>query len=76
MRSDGEPAIKDLFEKVASQRASQTLLEQSPVGDSRANGRAERAVQTMEKQVRVLKLAIEKNFGKFSVSHAIFPWLV
>ena len=76
LRSDGEPAIKDLFEKVASMCAPETLLENSPVGDSRANGRAERAVQSVEKQVRALKLATEKNLGEFSVSHPCFAWLV
>ena len=76
IRSDGEPAIKSLFEKVANMRAQETLLEQSPVGDSRANGRAERAVQTIEKQVRVLKLAVEESYGEISVMHPCFPWLV
>ena len=76
LRSDGEPAIKSLFEKVANMRASETLLEQSPLGDSRANGRAERAVQSTEKQVGVLKLATETSLGGFSVMHPCFPWLV
>ena len=64
MRSDGEPAIRDLLEKVSDLRASETLLEHSPAGDSRANRRAERAVQAVEKRVRVLKLAAEESFGK------------
>ena len=81
IRTDGEPAIKDLMNKVSSLRASETvsattILENSPPGDSRSNGRAERAVQSIEKQVRVLKLAVEENLGKFSVQHAAFPWLV
>ena len=76
LRSDGEPAIKSLFEKVANMRAQETLLENSPVGDSRANGRAERAVQTIEKQVRVKKLSTEEGLGAFSVAHPCFPWLV
>ena len=76
MRSDGEPAIRDLLKKVAHMRASETLLEHSPVGDSKANGRAERAVQAVEKQVRVLNISTEENLGKFSVMHPVFPWLV
>ena len=81
MRSDGENAIKDLLNRVSTLRASETLqaetvLENSPAGDSKANGRAERAVQSVEKQVRVLKLAVEEHLGKFSVRHACFPWLV
>ena len=81
IRSDGETAIKDLLSKVSALRASETLqaetvMETSPAGDSKANGRAERAVQSVEKQVRVLKGAVEEHLGKFSVRHACFPWLV
>ena len=47
LRSGGEVAIKDLLQKVGETRASQTLIETIPKGDSRANGRAERAVQRM-----------------------------
>ena len=57
-------------------RASQTIIENAPTGDSRANGRAERAVQQVEKQTRTLKLAVEEELGKFSVKHPCFAWLV
>ena len=76
LRSDGEAAIKDLLQKVSELRSSQTVLEHTPAGDSRANGRAERAVQAVEKKTRVLKLATEENLGKFSCLHPCFPWLV
>ena len=81
IRSDGEHAIRDLLSRVSALRASETLqaetvMEQSPAGDSKANGRAERAVQSIEKQVRVLKLAVEEHMGKFGVKHKCFPWLV
>ena len=76
IRSDGEPAIRDLLDRVSSLRASETILEATPSGDSKANGRAERAVQAIEKQTRVLKLSVERHFGVFSVKHACFPWLV
>ena len=76
MRSDGEFAIRDLLAKVSAMRVSQTILETTPKGDSRANGRAERAVQQIEKQARVLKLAVEAELGSFSVRHQCFSWLV
>ena len=76
LRSDGEVAIKDLLQRVAAMRASQTVLEHTPTGDSRANGRVERAVQQVEKQTRVLKLAVEEELGAFSVRHPAFTWLV
>ena len=77
LRSDGEPAIKDLLSKVGEMRGAETVLEQSRTGDSKANGRAERAIQSVEKQVRVLKIATEKSLGsRFGVKHKCFPWLV
>ena len=58
-------------------RQGETLLEQLPKGDSRANGRAKRAVQKLQKKVRTLKLATEQNFGvKLEVRHPAFAWLV
>ena len=76
LRSDNEPAMKDLLNKVSALRAPETIIEHSPVGDSKANGRAERAVQAVEKQVRVLKLSTDEHFRVFSVLHPCFPWLV
>ena len=76
IRTDGEHAIRDLAEKVADLRAPETVLEHTPKGDSRANGRVERAVQTIEKQVRVMKMSTEELVGKFGVKHRAFPWLV
>ena len=76
LRTDGEAAIRDLANRVSAMRASQTILENTPKGDSRANGRAERAVQQVEKQTRVLKLAAEEDLGSFSVKHPGFTWLV
>lgn len=77
LRSDGEPAILDLLSRVADLRKSETLMESSAPTDSRSNGLAERAIQSVEKQIRVLKIALERNLGKnISVSHPCFPWLV
>ena len=76
IRTDGEYAIRDLVDKAANLRASETVVEHTPPGDSKANGTAERAMQTIEKQCRVLKLEMEEQAGKFGVKHSIFPWLV
>ena len=76
--SDQEPAIIDLLNRVAKLRGEgRTHLEQSPVGDSRANGVAERAVQTIEKLLRVHKLALEDRLGEpIPVQHQLVGWLV
>ena len=78
LKCDQEPAIKDLMNSVAALRGTRrTRVENSPVADSRANGFAERAVQTLEKQLRVLKLALETRIGeKLPVQHPLFAWLV
>ena len=75
-RGNNEPAMLDLVNKVADLRMGKTLIENAHVGDSWANGRAEGAVQTLEKQVRVVKLSTENYFGeRISVKHPAFTCL-
>ena len=62
IRYDNEQAIRAPVNKVADLRTSKTLIENALVDDSRATGRAERAEQTLEKQVRVVKVST-KNFS-------------
>ena len=71
LRSDQEPAIKDMLQEVAKQRPwARTVVESSPSGDSKSNGFAERAVQSIEELVRVHKLALERRLGqRLKVSH-------
>ena len=77
LRSDGEPAIKDLLSKVGEMRGAETILEQARKEDSKANGRPERAIQSVEKQTRVLKISTENSLGSgFSVDHPCFTLLV
>ena len=78
LRSDGEPAIQALMREVARMRGdSPTVIENSPPSDSKANGLAERAVRSIEEQVRVLKIAFEANTGaELGVSHPGMAWLI
>ena len=59
IKSDQEPALKDLLRVVKTERAEDIELqpEESPVGESKSNGEIERAIQTMQGQVRALKLS-------------------
>ena len=61
LKSDQEEAIKTVLEQVADRRglAGRTILEHSPVADSKGNGVAERAVQSIESMTRTLKLDLE-----------------
>ena len=78
LKSDQEPAIIDVLKEVARARGSnRTILEHSPVGDSSGNGIAERAIQAIEKLIRVHKLDLERRLkARVTVGHVIFPWLV
>ena len=59
LRSDQEPAIIALLEKVKRLCSTEVVLETAPKGDKNANGIAERAVQAVEGQLRTLKLELE-----------------
>ena len=51
--------------------------ESSPEGSSQSNGIAERAVQSVEGQVRTMKLALERRVScKIPVDHKIMTWMV
>ena len=78
LKSDQEPAIIDVLNEVARMRGeSRTIIEHSPVADSKANGVIERAIQSVEKIVRTHKLALEDNIkNTIPVQHPIFAWLV
>ena len=78
LKSDQEPAIIDVLKEVAKLRGNgRTVLEHSPVYDSKSNGLAECAVQTFEKTLRTHKLALEDKLKcKLPVKHPRCAWLV
>ena len=52
-------------------------MEQSPVGSSASNGIAERAILSIQQQVRVMKSAIEGRWGvKLETRHPMIPWMI
>ena len=60
LRGDQEPALQDLLAEVGRRRVpAKTFYEVSPVGSSASNGVAERGVQTVEGQIRVLVWLVE-----------------
>ena len=77
LKGDNEPAIRSVQEEVKKRREEPTLLENSPVGDSRSNGAAERAVQSVGEQIRVLRKALESRMGyRLPGSHPALAWMV
>jgi hypothetical protein len=67
VKSDQEAAIaylvKDIVFERGDEQGCRTIVEESPVQSSGSNGVVERAVQTIEGQVRVLKLGLEEKIG-------------
>ena len=67
-----------LLEDIAQKRdGSETILENSAVGDSQGNGFIERGVRSVEEMVRTIKLDLEDRLGeRIPIQHKIIPWLV
>ena len=61
LKSDGESSIKALKEAVKNSVKFSLGVEVSPVGDSRANGEIERAIKTVQGQVRTLRMSTTKQ---------------
>ena len=78
LRGDQEPALQDSLAEVGRRRVpAKTFCEVSPVGLPASNGVAERGVQTVEGQIRVLKGAFETRVGTPIASNTnILAWLV
>lgn len=81
VRSDQEVAINHVVEEVRKRRASsgggKCILEQSPVGSSASNGVVERAIQLVQGQARVMKVALEKRLGvEAFVENPLADWMV
>ena len=83
LKSDNEPAILKLLKdalktaRVEIQELEQIQDEQAVKYDSKTNGDAENAVKQVTKQMRTLKLCLEKRVGKkIPTSHPLMTWLV
>ena len=64
LKTDQEPAIRDVQRAVKNKRSQNTILENSPVGESQSNGVVERNIQTIVAQIRTMKDALEKRYGQ------------
>ena len=77
LKSDGESAITALKDAVKASCDVSMGVEVSPMGDSQANGDVERAIRTVQGQVRTMKSALDVNYKtEFWENHALIPWLV
>ena len=78
VRTDQEAAIIDLLRTVAKERGeSRTVFETAARSDSKGNGPAEKAVQSIEEMVRTLMVDLEDRCGEqLSVTEPFFEWLI
>ena len=77
-KSDQEPAILALKERIIEVlgKKYEVLRKESPVGDHQANGEIENAIKELEKQIRVLKIALEQKIPQvLKDDHPLMAWI-
>ena len=74
LKSDAESPITALIDAVKASCDLNAAVEVSPTGDSQANGDGERAIRTVQGQVRTMKSALDSNYTTdFSENRALVP---
>ena len=77
LQSDQEPSIIDVKHKAGAHIPTEIVYEESPVGDSNTNGSIERAIQTIQAQIRAIKDYTGRQIGAtIGVNSAVLKWLV
>ena len=77
LRSDQEPTITALKEAYRNTTKNDVMIEETPVGDSKAAGEIESTIKQVEGMVRTYKLALEARIGaEIPEDHNIIPWLI
>ena len=83
LKSDQEPAIEAVQEAVKMQRKQSTILDNSPVGESRSTGLTEKTVQEVTGMIRTyldqaeIKLSADKKEeDKTLINGPLIAWLV
>ena len=76
LRTDGEPTIVALANKIAKAREPKvTVLEVTPRYSSQSNGKAERTIQTVRRQAITIKLDVEARY-RTKVLPSMWAWLI
>ena len=78
VRTDQESSIADVFRAVARERGdSRTVIEHAARSDSKGNGQAEKAVQSIEEMVRTLFLDLQHRCGEeLSIHDDFYQWMI
>ena len=78
LKSDGEHTLVKMKKLAGRDAATVTkvVCEESPSGDSRANGEAEAAVKEIKWRIRAITMMVEKRFGgKVPEGHPLLTWI-
>ncbi len=77
LKTDGEPALVQVQEKIMEERKHKTVPENPPAHDPQANGEAERAVQEVKAELRALKLGLEQRLQQeIPAGAVILEWMI
>ena len=77
LQSDQEPSTIDVKHKADTHIRTEIVYEESPVGDSNANGGVERANQTIQGEIRAIKDFTERQIGAtIGLDSSVLKWLV
>ena len=76
LQSDQVPRIINVKHKAGAHIPTEIVFEGSPVGDSNANGSIERAIQTIQGQIRAIKDYTERQIGAtIGLDSSVLKWL-
>ena len=76
LRSDNEPSVKALKQKVKTATSVEVVLEEGKTGDSRSMGSVEAAVKETKRQCRAMKSSLQEKLGIELVDgHHVLTWL-
>ena len=77
LKSDQEPAMMSLKRAIAIRRRAETPLVESPVRESKSNGKIERAIRRWQGQFRTLRHNLEGRLGtKLENKSVLIEWLI
>ena len=77
LKTDGEPALVQVQDRIISVRTKPTIPENPPAYDPQATGGAERGVQEVKGQLRANKLGLDAGIGvEITESMAILEWMI
>ena len=77
LKGDGEPALVQVQEAAKDARKHETILKNPPAYDPQSNGAAERAVQEVKGQMRLIKLQLEARIGEdVGPAQPIMDWII